>query len=53
MPLVVFDVLELPHNKTVQNFRTQPMPEITVTAPRRSYILQALKCTSSELVVLW
>lgn len=50
-PLAVFDVLRLPSNKTVHIFRTQTMPEISVTGPTRSYILQALKCTSSGLVL--
>lgn len=52
MPLVVFDVLKLPRNKTVHIFRTQTMPEISVIDPTRSYILWALKCTSSGVFLL-
>lgn len=35
MPLVVFDVLKLPRNKTVHIFRTQTMPEISVMDPNK------------------
>lgn len=50
-PLAVFDALQLPSNKAVHVFKTQTMPEISVRDPTRSYILQALKCTSSGLVL--
>lgn len=51
-PLVVFDMLKPPRNKTVHIFRTQTMPEISVMGPTRSYILQALKRTPSGLLLL-
>lgn len=52
VPLVVFDVLKLPHDKTVHIFRTQTMPEISVMDPTRCHTLRALKCTSSGVFLL-
>lgn len=49
--LVVFEVFRLPCNKTVRIFRTQTRPESSVMDPTRSHILQALKCTSSGLLL--
>lgn len=49
--LAVFEVFRLPCNKTVHIFRIQTRPEISVMYPTRSHILQALKCTSSGLLL--